>query len=554
MTQNGKLLVIGIDAATLDLLEPWMDKGELPSFMKFKKEGVIGHLNSVFPPVTPPAWASFITGKNPGKHGIVDFGVRIENSYDRSYYSLTSSIKSKSFWDYLSEIGKKVGILRIPILYPATKVNGFMISGIFSPRQDYYPPELMGELQSKIVDYGITTKVHYFIEGTEDEFIEDVNYITQKQAEEAIYLLKNKEWDFFMATFFHCDSIQHYFWKYMDQNHPLHDIEKSKKYMNVILDYYKLLDSILKSFYENIDDSVDIIIVSDHGAGPLHKYVYTNTWLNHIGLLNLKQKNNSSLEKLINQKKVDYLVYRLGVAKITRLIPKWLTEKIYWGIPTGRPSILDVDWSRTKAYSLGNYGQLFVNLIGRDPEGTVEPGEEYEKLREEIINELMKLEDPDTGEKLIDSIRKREEVYFGPHADQCADILFTMKGLKYMTRMSYEFSCDNKITSIPLHHGESSWHRFNGTFMAMGPSFKKGMRINPEITDMAPTILHMYGIPIPSDMDGRVLTEIFNERSDLIEGINKNEMTPNISKVNLTDLTKDDETKIKERLKKLGYL
>lgn len=556
---NRRLLVIGLDGATLDLLEPWADSGELPTLRQFKSYGVIGDLESVFPPVTPVAWASFITGKNPGKHGIPDFGVRQEGSYERvvAYGGL---IRSKAFWGYLSEAGIKVGIARVPITYPATKVNGFMVTGIFSPLQESetYPLELKSELKRNIKDYRSTLKVHKFIDGIEEDYFKDVLYTTRKHAEEALYLLENKDWDFFMYTFFYGDQIQHFFWKFMDPTHPLYDKNKAKKFGNAILEYYKLIDEVIASMLEKVGESTDIIIMSDHGAGPVYKDVYINNWLNELGYLHYKNTTtvqSSLLSRIgLSQKTAVRIISKFRLAWLLKSIPRFLAEKFYWNLPEGRLGMADVDWTKTKAYSLGYFGQIFINLKGREPEGIVTL-EEYDNVREEIMDKLKELRDPETNEKLVDKIFKREELFHGPFVDQAADILFIMKGLEYMVRGSYEFGYTGKDLLGWPGNGESATHRMNGLFMAKGPSFKKGSSVvGARLIDLAPTILHMFGLPIPSDMDGEVLVEVFNEKSNLAKEIKKYEAAPDADKRRLANLSEDEENKIKERLRKLGYM
>jgi predicted AlkP superfamily phosphohydrolase/phosphomutase len=556
MSSTKKVLVVGLDGATLDLLEPWIDQGKLPHLGRFKREGVYGHLESVFPPVTPSAWASFMTGRNPAKHGIVDFGVRQEESYERKI-AMSHYIKCRAFWDYLGDAGVRVGVLRVPIVYPPSKVNGFLITGIFSPswEAESYPPELIEEVKEKIADYRSSMKVYKFIEGMEDAYLADLLYTTEKHAEEALYLLDTKDWDFFMATLFYGDWIQHFFWKHMDSSHPLHDPSKAEKYGDAILKYYEKVDEIIGRFLERIGEDVDVLIISDHGAGPVFKDVYINNWLRDLGLLCYKEEKKRRmfyiLSKLgIHQKNIDKFFSKLKLVNLIKLIPKFLVRKFYWSVPTGRPALSDIDWAKTKAYSLGYFGQIFINLHGREPEGIVQPGEEYEALRDEIIEKLKELRDPETGERLVDRIYKKEEVYSGPYIDQAADIVFEMKGLTYMTRNTYEGTWDERLVGPP-GNGESATHRTNGLFMAMGPSFKRGVKIEgARIYDIAPTLLHLFKVPIPQDMDGKVLISALRGKQEIKIKKGKEE-EPAKKRVRLS---KEDEEKIKESLRRLGYL
>jgi predicted AlkP superfamily phosphohydrolase/phosphomutase len=514
-----RVLVIGLDGATPQLVFKWAKEGKLPNLSKLIENGASGNLRSTIPPMTAAAWTSSVTGNNPGKHGIYHFIEYQHKTYD---YRIISSrdVKSKTIWKILNEQGKSVGIMQVPITYPPEKVNGFMVTdGLTTPGPESsftYPKELKNELLADF-DFMIASTEKYY-EGNEENYIKDLVSIEEKKSQATIKLMKRYDWDFFMVVYSHIDAMQHFFWKYMDETHPGYDAEKAKKYGDAILNIYQKLDSIVGDMLEVVDEDTTVIIMSDHGFGPLYKELHLNKWLKDLGLLNVKRKEDTSwLSKSGVTREMAYLfLVKLGLNKITKMIP----ENLKKGMPS-HYTPTSVDWSRTKAYSLATHGMMYINLKGRNPEGIVEPGEEYEKLRDFIIQELYALKDPETGKKIVDKVFKSEELYFGGGANNAPDI-FVLTDMTYhnigrlddylikpawkldASDLSGKFSLMNKQRSLG-----SGNHRMDGIFIMKGKTVKKNSIVeNAQIIDIAPTVLHLMGVPVAEDMDGKVLKEI----------------------------------------------
>jgi len=553
-----RVLVIGLDGATFDLLGPWMKEGKLPTLARLTKSGVSGPLTSVFPPISPSAWTSFITGKNPGKHGVFDFSTRKQRSYERTAVN-PNSMDGKTLWSILSESDRKVGVAYVPFA-PIEKVNGFMIPGIFSSRDvPTYPQSLEKELREETQSYELSRSLHEYVPGLEDRYLRDTMDITEKIEDVTLHLMAKYPWDFLMTTFFYGDQIQHFFWKYMDPNNLINDYKMAKKYRNAILHYYQKIDNTLDRILRKADTRTTVIIMSDHGAGPVYKTVYINHWLMKKNLLKLKKRSTQrSLKRYLfaqlTQKNIVDIFAKGSLMKILSKIkpPTYFRSKYYGFLMSSRPTLSDVDWTRTKAYSVGIFGQVFINLIGREPAGIVKPGKEYEELRSFLVRGLAELKDPETDEKIVDKVFKREETYWGPHTREAADIIFIMKGMTYYTHTP-EFGPDPDSLTEPPVNMESATHRMNGIFIITGPNIRRDVTIeNARIVDVAPTVLHVMNVPIPLDMDGRVLKEIFEPESDSAKREVKRAEYPK-EKVARRRLS-EEERQIKERLKALGYL
>lgn len=559
--EKTKILVIGLDGATFDLIEPWMNEGKLPTFAKLARTGVSGILTSVFPPISTSAWASFQTGKNPGKHGVMSFVMRKEKSYDQVAIT-PAHIDGKTLWLILSESGEKVGVTYVPFAR-VEKVNGFLIPGVFSrvAPGTTYPVGLAKELRKQNINCEIGSELYEYWPGTEDEYLRKIMEATEKITEVTCHLMEKYPCDFFMTTFFYGDQIQHYFWKYMDSQHPAHDSKKAKKYGNAILEYYQRVDEALQRILEKVGTQTVVIIMSDHGAGPVYKNVYINHWLMKMDLLKLKEQSKRSLKRslfvqLTRRETAEMFVNSNLFKIIFKTIPiKLLTDKYTNFFLRSRPSFSDVDWTRTKAYSysLEPIGQIFINLMGREPAGIVKPGEEYKELRDFLVRKLLELKDPENDENIVDKIIHREEVCWGPHTNHAADLFFTMKDMTYYTHPPEFDPHLNSLTGPPVKMA-SATHRMNGILMVAGSCIKKGVKIKgARIIDVAPTILHIMNVAIPSDMDGRVLKEAFEPGSDLaVREVSY--VKPSEKRLARKRLSKEEEKQMMERLKALGYL
>jgi len=232
-----KLLIIGIDGATFDLIHPWAQEGYLPNLTKLMSGGVQSNLASTLPPVTSPAWPTFMTGCNPGKHGVFDFIQPSGANYDLVN---STKIKQPTLWQRLSANGIKVGVLNVPVTYPPQPINGFMISGILSPKggQICYPEDLIGRYKSELGDYRVAPNVQ-FKQGKEAEFIDDIYGLIRAHGEWALHLMKAESWDVLMMHFIALDIMMHALWRFMDRTH---DRYEPSPYENAIRDGYMLVD------------------------------------------------------------------------------------------------------------------------------------------------------------------------------------------------------------------------------------------------------------------------------------------------------------------------
>jgi len=547
--QRLKVLVLGLDGATLDLIRPWAAEGKLPNFTRLMQEGAWGDLASTVPPVTSPAWPTFSTGKNPGKHSIFDYIRPRQGQFDLVN---ASAIDSPTLWEILSGKGKRVGVVNVPVTYPPRPVNGFLVAGLLSPsRANFtYPSDFLSRYEAQLEPYRVMPKVQYK-DGIEDEFIADLQDLIERRTRYALALMQNEPWDFMMVHFLALDVAQHALWHFMDATHPRHDPVRAARYGDAILRLYQRVDAALGEITAQLDNNVLLFLMSDHGFGPLHRVVNLNNLFLEAGLLRLKRDPVTRIKFILASLGVtpanayEWLM-RLGLQSITFKVSKRARNRVVGKFL----SFDDVDWSRTAAYSMGHVGQVYLNVKGRQPQGIVPP-EEYEQVRQRVVDVLEELADPDTGRKLVERVIPREEVCHGPHCDEGPDLHVIMDGYRVIAFPL--FATNNKIVTEQIR-GDSGCHRANGIFFAHGPHVRVGQRIEgANIADLAPTVLHAFGLPVPDDMDGRVLTGIYAD--DYLATLPVRFETTELAPVeDAYALSQEESLELEDRLRGLGYL
>jgi predicted AlkP superfamily phosphohydrolase/phosphomutase len=560
-----RVLVIGLDGATFDLIDPWIQEGKLPALAECLKEGTRSNLLSTPLSNSAQAWSSFITGKNPGKHGIYDFFEARQDSYGVQFLN-ASFRKGKSLWRLLSDSGKKVGVMNVPMTYPAETVNGVFLSGLDSPGIDSnfsHPKDLMEEINQHVGGYILEPGIWGFIRrGRHDIALEKLMEMVRVRTATAGYLIESKGWDLFMVVYTATDKVQHHFWKYIDPTRPEYHTDIAAS--SAILQVYQEIDKSIQELKDAAKDA-SLIIMSDHGSGPSsRRTMYINRWLNKEGFLHFKDSGKIS-GKLGRLK---YNVLEQTSNEIKKLFPrkaKELMVRLLPGIRDKIDSVLflpGIDWARTRAYSRENHPAIFINTAGREAEGIVEPGQQYETVRNQLMEKLQSIRCPETGQPIAGQIFKREDIYQGPEAFKAPDIIFQWNQFLYVHRPSgkdmnkdfLEILDDRSLLASENTTRPSGIHRDHGIFIASGQHLQKNKNFaGARIYDVAPTILYLLGIPIPDDMDGHVLEDAINE-----DYLRKNPIKK-VSTVTDTEgspksFDREEATAIKDRLKGLGYI
>ena len=328
------------------------------------------------------------------------------------------------------------------------------------------------------------------------------------------YLMNEYGWDVFATHYWGTDRFQHELWHLLDESHPFFDRKEHDAHIGRIHEYWHAVDSTLGELFDEVGDDATVYLGSDHGFGPIKKFLCFNVWLINEGLLVLKRDAMTLFKRAVFKLGLTPdLAYRsamkMGLAHLRLSVGVTNRSKLMKLANLMMLSLEDVDWSRTVAFSKGNYGQIFINLRGRESHGIVEPGAEYERVVSQISDKLRALVDPETGQPLIGPVWRREDLYTGPHSDDSPDLQFLPSDMANKPLGTLDLTSNKFITPV---YGNSGDHRMHGMMMGRGPELRRGAEIEgARIIDYAPTILHSFGVEVPADMDGRVLEEIFTE-------------------------------------------
>jgi len=433
-------VVIGPDGTPLSLISSLIAEGELPNFARIFEGGSVRPMTSAIPAVSSVAWSCFMTGKNPGKHGIYGFLDRNPNSYD-TYIPNSNVMRSETLWEILSRHGKRVVVMNVPVTYPPRRVNGILVAGFLSPRLEKATyPASVGE-QLKSMGYRLDVDPWQAREN-KDKFLEDLYYTLDKRQEAMFHFMETEEWDFFMLQIMETDRLHHFLWEHWEKG--------DEKYAPAFLKLYHKIDGLLGRLYERLTEDTTLVVLSDHGFCTMKNEVFINRWLQDNGWLNFTKDPPDSLRDI-------------------------------------HPD--------SKAYSM-DPGRIFVNLRGREPQGSVDAGREYEALRKELTDALSELREPESGEPMIERVYKREEIYSGECYPQAPDLVA-------MPCRGYDLKGSIKKAVLTEKGVINGAHTYDDAMIYIqGQDIKKQ---EVAIVDVMPTILRLMDVPIPRDVDGSVL-------------------------------------------------
>jgi predicted AlkP superfamily phosphohydrolase/phosphomutase len=544
-----RVFAIGLDGATYDLVEPWVQAGHLPTMARLLKQGTSGVLRSVVPPLTMPAWASYLTGKTPGHHGLYAFLRREPGSYNLSPFN-ASYLQSATVDHLLNRHGKRVILMNVPSTYPPQPLNGVVVTGLETPSRNNrftYPAELGPELIRRF-DYEIEVPEKYE-PGKEDIYLAAVERVEKKRLEAVLWLMDKEEWDFFAVVFRGTDVLGHAFWRFHDPTHPAHQPELYAQYGDALLKHYQWMDQTIATLEAKLGENTILTLMSDHGFGAMHRDVYIDNVMLKSGLIHLQSTPKARFRQTLFQLGLTphnalAILEKLGLLNLVRGMLSPEKRSTF----RRKASLQDsVDWTRTKAYPLGGGGHICINLKGREPQGIVEPGEEYERVCQEVEEALRALRDPDTGQPMVSRVWRRKEVYGKNHLEEIPDLYVEWQDDHYTDLGGIGFT--HGLMSEPLR-GRAGGHTMRGMFLVRGPGIKSGHKIEgANLYDLAPTIMHLLDTPVPAGLDGRVLVDILEKRTSVVysEAVARLEEERHV-------FSADEQKVVEQRLKDLGYI
>jgi len=494
MENKEQVLLIGLDGIDSREIQEWLSTGMFQNINSVIEEGSYDQLRSTQPPWTPCAWPSLLSGQNPGKHGIFDFFTH--EGYNKRLIR-RPDIDSPYFFEAADAHGLTPLVINYPVTHHISELeHGAVVPGYLAKENtDFHPNELRGEYEAEYGDYIIYPEY-----GTDDNTVQEYVEVARCRRDMARFLDERYDWDLLAVQFQVTDSI-------------FHDLDDRNQIRQVL----ENVDSFVGDIIELGGDDLYVFIASDHGMGDYDWTFYVNSWLAENGYC----ETTTGEEQYFRQAKDELkgkggsnesssIVSAVGTAASALSAVGLSPRKIHQGLgAVGLDKTVErllpedalvaaqnqvVDHENSVAYQLlFNSLGIHLNVEGREPNGLVSP-EEYDDVREELINELSQVRDPDRN-LVFDEVLPREEVYEGPHLENAPDIVLVPR--------DYQYDVSGSIVDTFRRYPHKN-HKPEGILIS-----NRDLEIDPEtgasIYDVAPTVAAALGLPVDSETDGEVL-------------------------------------------------
>ncbi len=490
-----KIVVLGLDGFNPEFVRQWSN--ELPNLMKMQKEGIWGSLESTVPVTIPQVWICAQCGRGPGSHGIWDFTYRNEFSYSETKVVSSEITRRVDLLQaILPKMGQRVGIISVPVTWPSPKIPaGYAISGLMTPSLDRdftYPDSLKDEVYKLVGDYiiDVTEADIDCSKVDKSHVLKNVYDMDSQRFILTKYFINEKNCDYVMTVVMGSNRILNILYRCFDSKGKYYDSDPC--YKDILHDYYVWIDKNVGELGKSLPRDVVLFIHSGYSIQKLDGRINLNEWLIKEGYMTL-------------------LEYPM---KLTSL------------------KDVKVDWSKTKCWSTGYGGKLYLNMKGREPKGIVDP-KSYDELLDELAAKLKDIPDK-LGNHLNTQIWKRDDIYFDSYA-------------KYGPDLFVNFSEGKLGASELLGHGREKIYSFDttkdfddvarglsGYFVISGPDIPaEGELKEVSLLNVAPTVLDILDLPIPKNM----------EKPSILSLVKKEEVT----------YSKESERAVRSRLESLGY-
>lgn len=520
------LLILGLDGLNLPLIHDLLPAAVWPNLHSLMAAGQSGPLRSVFPTHSAAAWASFMTGQTPARHGVLDFMQRQPDGH----YRHARPDPAATLWHSLGQHGYRGGVYNFPVTFPPEPILGWQVSGMLTPdaRRMAAPPELAADVLAHFPDYRIDVEWKTY-ERRVDELIADLTRLVQQQTQVARFLLARETLDYAAIAFVATDRLQHALWRYLDPAHPAYSAETAARWQPALHAFYRALDAAIAQLVEAAGDHSTIVLLSDHGFQPAVWQFHVNDWLARQGWLGYAA-GARNLERWIR---------RLDTPRLQQ----W-RRRVFGGVTryVAAPTLEDtLDWSRTLAYCPWSFQQgVRLNVRGRDPFGRLEPAA-AERLLADIRQALADLREPTTGQPVIAAMYAAAELYEADAAAKMPDLVLDL-------RPNFALGVYKQSLFAPTGFATAD-HALDGFIALSGPGIAPGRLTQARLIDVAPTILNRFNLPAPPGMSGVSLLA-----ADAALPATAPSSRPPTTVPDGGALTQAEEARLLDQLRNLGYL
>ena len=444
-TSRPRVFILGLDGTPYGLMQDLFDRGVLKNLAEIARQGSFLQMATTIPDVSSVAWTTFMTGVNPGRHGIFGFMDLRPGTYT-TFFPNATNVRSPCIWHLIGKEGRRSVIINMPSTYPAQELNGVLIAGFVAIdlEKATFPRSLVPWLK----ETGYLLDVDA-AKARQDQkaFFQELHTSLEKSEQTMRKLMREVDWDLFAAIVTGTDRLHHYFWDAYE--------EEASAYHQPFLDYYQAVDAMAGRLYEELKGEAVFLALSDHGFARLRRDFYANRWLEEHG----------------------YLAFR--------------GDK--------RESVADADPARTRAFCL-DPGRIYINARRRFPGGCVTPGKPCEALVDELCQALEEMTVPGPGgnpARLIRRAFRKEELFQGPFLNSAPDVVLLGEpgtNLKGAT---------NRIEALDTGGPFTGMHTQDDAFFLCDRSVSVTQGLH--ILDVSKTAVTLLGSPAAGSLEGRVL-------------------------------------------------
>jgi predicted AlkP superfamily phosphohydrolase/phosphomutase len=430
VAQRPRVFVLGLDGTPYSWVRAEAAAGRLPNLAALFRSSSLVSMRSSLPSVSSTAWTTFLTGCDPGGHGLFGF-MDCKPASHELYFPNLQHVTVPTIWDLLGSRGKRSVLLNVPGTYPARPIPGVLVSGFVAPslERSVHPPRLLPRL--KAMGYRIDLD-NWAARGGFEVLEADLFATFERRVEAIRMLLAEEPWDLFVTVVTETDRLYHFLWNAMAAG--------EERAVDLFHRFHARVDQFAGWLFDALPEGTELMVLSDHGFAAEHTDVFTNAWLRERG---------------------------------------------YLGFDTDEPKGLTAIRPGSTVYSL-DPGRFYVNRVGRRPRGSVPP-ERAGEVVEQLVADLADLRDPATGELAYGRLLRREDVYHGPFAPLGPDLVLTL-------RPGYELKASSAARSVfgPPGDGLGGMHTADDAFLCIRGAILRDSHY--DLHDLAPTILELLGV------------------------------------------------------------
>jgi predicted AlkP superfamily phosphohydrolase/phosphomutase len=524
-----RVLLIGLDAGDAELIEKWCAEGVLPHIGAMRARGTWARMATTAEVLHVSAWPSIFTGAPPDAHGLYHAYVA-KPGHQGPVRPRPEDSPVPFLWKLLSDRGRRSVIMDAFMTCPLRDFAGTQIVewGTWSwfTEPTVIPASLGNEMRERFGPYPAEdhSKIGMVPLPDPEGFRRRLLAAVARKVEVVTWLMGREDWDLFLVVFGECHGAGHYFWHYQDPEYVAYPADASPELRSTLRDVYAALDRAIGELLSQVDEDTTVLLVAGDGMGPNYSGSHVlGHLLGRMGLLHDAQlgpaaagADTGAAAARRRDGRHDLLSTLRGMiprsfrATVSRtLLPRRVNERL-----SLRWKTAGIDWQRTRAYLIenANEGYIRLNLVGREPQGTVAPGADYEMLCDELCRTAAEMVNPATGEPAAQAVHRIDDLYQGPCRVLMPDVV-----INWNERACVTTELATQTYGVVRHpqpgHALAPFytgnHRPNAFGLAVGPGIAGGATLEgAHILDLAPTLLDHFGIEIPSYMTGRVLREL----------------------------------------------